>query len=75
MPKSYFHNNKSFKVNEDKKNLFLNSSVETKRITDINILLNRIKIEKKIEIKRKIIFFSLVSLGIIIFTAFLTIIN
>ena len=75
MPKSYFHNNKSFKVNQDKKNLFLNSRVETKGVADINILLNRIKIEKKNEIKRKTIFFSLVTSGIIAFTVFLTIIK
>ena len=38
--------------------------IDQKRIVDINKLLNRVKIEQKNETKRKIIFYSLVILGL-----------
>jgi hypothetical protein len=75
MQKTYFHNNKSNNENK-KKNFFTPiSNIENKRIVDINILLNRVKIEEKNEIKRKIIFFSFVTLTISLFITFIAIIK
>ena len=51
MQKTYFHNNKSFDENKDKKKLTQISKLN-KKIVDINILLNRVKIEEKNEPKR-----------------------
>jgi len=69
--KNYFHNNKIRNENKDKKKLLQFSNIETKSIVDINILLNRVKIEKKNRTKRKIVFFSLVTLTIILFGIFI----
>ena len=71
MQKNYFHNNKIRNENKDKKKLLQFSNIETKSIVDINILLNRVKIEKKNRTKRKIVFFSLVTLTIILFGIFI----
>ena len=71
MQKNYFHNNKIRNENKDKKKLLQFSNIETKSIVDINILMNRVKIEKKNRTKRKIVFFSLVTLTIILFGIFI----
>jgi len=65
MRKPYFHNDKVFSKNKEK--LFHNFNVEKKKVVDINILLNRVKIKKKIEKKKKIIFFSFVTLLLVLF--------
>ena len=69
MRKDIFYNNKL--NNEDLKITKIThlQSVNTKASVNINSLLNRVKINKKNEIKKKIISFSLVSLGMIIFTS------
>ena len=36
------------------------------KTTDINILLNRVKMTQKIELKKRIIFISLLSLGVVL---------
>ena len=59
MEKDYFHNKKLTNENGDKKKSLQSSNLNTKRVVDINILLNRVKIETKNQTKRKIIFFSL----------------
>ena len=64
MPKAYFHNSKSIYQNINIKRLSEAQSVGKKEIVDINKLLNRVKIDKKNEIKRKIIFYSLTILGL-----------
>jgi hypothetical protein len=51
------------KVGFHKKKLFDAHYTSQKQVVDINILLNRVKIDKKKEIKRKIIFFSFSILG------------
>ncbi|MDA9646271.1 hypothetical protein N9S92_00745 [Candidatus Pelagibacter sp.] len=61
MRKDIFYNNKSIDDNFEIKN---DESVIIKRVkkiqrVNINSLLNRVKIEKKNETKKKIIFFSL----------------
>jgi len=75
MQKSYFHNSKS--VNENKDNIkpprFL--SVNTKCVVDINILLNRVKIEQKNETKRKLFFYSFSVLAIALLGTFITIVK
>ena len=71
MPKNYFHDFKIRNKDKVKKKLFQFSNIETKSIVDINILLNRVKIEEKNRTKRKIIFYSLVTLTIILFGIFI----
>ena len=38
--------------------------IDQKRIVDINKILNRVKMDKKIETKKKIIFYSFIVLGL-----------
>ena len=71
MQKNYFHNNKIRNENKDKKKSLRLSNMNTKSIVDINILLNRVKIEEKDRTNRKIFFFSLVTLTIILFGIFI----
>ena len=66
MQKTYFHNFKSIKEIKYKKKIYHTLNLKKKTV-DINILLNRIKVENKNERKRKIVFFSL-----IIFTIFIS---
>ena len=75
MHKTYFHNSKITKENESKKKTLQDSSVDTKGIVDINILLNRVKIEERNQIKRKIILFSLVTVALSLFGAFIVIVK
>ena len=64
MPKFSSYKNKSINQNINTKRLFEVKRINEKRVVDINKLLNRVKIEHKNEKKRKIIFYSLVILGI-----------
>jgi len=74
MPKSFFHDAKHSNENIVKKNNNLTHKAQ-KRVVDINILLNRVKIEERNESKRKIIFFSLVTLALCLFGSFVTVIK
>ena len=75
MQKTYFHNYKLSNKNKDiKKNLQL-ADINIKSVVDINILLNKIKVEEKNEIKRKIIFYSFITLILILFGSFIAIIK
>ena len=47
MSKSYFHNQKPIYENKNQTKITPVFNVVTKRAVDINILLNRVKIEKK----------------------------
>jgi len=49
--------------------------IDQKRIVDINKLLNRVKIDQKNETKRKIIFYSLTTLVLGLFSTFIIIIK
>ena len=60
MEKIRFHNSQTIDVNLDKKQSYQNKNVDPKIVVDINKLLNRVKIEENKELKRKIIFFSLI---------------
>ena len=64
MPKVYFHNEKSIDQNINTKRLFEAQHINERQVVDINKLLNRVKIDQKNEIKRKIIFYSFVILGL-----------
>ena len=64
MRKNYFHNSKISSENKVKKKLIPSAKIEKKSVVDINILLNRVKIAEKNEIKKKIIFYSLTILGL-----------
>lgn len=72
MQKYYFHNGKLTNENKSKKKLPQSLNIDIKSVVDINILLNKIKIEEKNQIKRKIIFFSLVTTILILFGTFIT---
>ena len=75
MQKTYFHNYKISNKNKDiKKNLQL-ADINIKSVVDINILLNRVKVEEKNEIKRKIIFYSFITLILILFGSLIAIIK
>jgi len=73
MLKSYFHNHKS--LNENKKIFTLNSKINIKRAVDINMLLNRVRLEEKNELKKKIIFFSFSVFALSLFGTFIAIIK
>ena len=75
MTKSYFHNYRSTSKIENKKRLSQTLNVETQKSVNINILLNRVKIEKKNETRRKIFFFSFTTFSLMLFGIFVTIIN
>lgn len=59
MTKYYYHNFKSIDGSIEKKNFQIIKAAVQKRTVDINMLLNRVKLEKKNEIKQKIIYYSL----------------
>tara|TARA_Y100000389_G_scaffold82113_1_gene78704 strand:+ start:247 stop:474 length:228 start_codon:yes stop_codon:yes gene_type:complete len=72
MRKVYFHNQKSIEQNTNKKKLSETQRISQKQVVDINKLLNRVKIEKKNETKRKIIYYSLSILGLSLFVSLIT---
>tara|TARA_B100000767_G_scaffold256829_1_gene264205 strand:+ start:378 stop:602 length:225 start_codon:yes stop_codon:yes gene_type:complete len=59
--KTYFHNHISTAEDKDEKKTVFSHHIRKKINVDINILLNRIKIEKKKDNKRKFIFYSSVT--------------
>jgi hypothetical protein len=64
MRKIQFYNELSTDENIDTKRSPETHLVREKQVVDINKLLNRIKIDKQYEIKKKIIFYSLFILGL-----------
>ena len=64
MQKLYFNNGKSIDQNINTKRLSEAQHIGERQVVDINKLLNRVKIDQKNETKRKIIFYSLVILGL-----------
>ena len=75
MLKSYYHNNKSISENKGQKKTIPVKYIDQKRIVDINKLLNRVRIDKKNETKRKIIFCSSIIFALGLFSTLITIIN
>jgi len=68
MLKTYFYNNRSINKNKVQKKTIPVQYIDQKRIVDINKLLNRVRIDKKNETKRKIIFYSSSILAISLFS-------
>jgi hypothetical protein len=64
MQKTYFHNKEHTSEKKVKKKIISLQYIDQKRIVDINKLLNRVKIDQKNEIKRKIIFYISTVLGL-----------
>ena len=64
MQKIYFHDNKHISEKNDQKKAITVEQINQKIRVDINKLLNRVRIEKKDENKRKIIFYSSIILTI-----------
>ena len=75
MQKYYFHNGKLTNENKSKKKLPQSLNIDIKSVVDINILLNKVKIDEKNQIKRKIIFFSLVTTILILFGTFIALLK
>ena len=75
MYNNYFHNSKLIDENRNKKNLSLKNSIVKKSIVNVNILLNRIKIEEKNQSKQKIIFFSTIVFALGLCGTFISIIK
>jgi len=75
MQKNYFHDNKHTSEKNDQKKVITVEQINQKRRVDINKLLNRVRIEKKNDNKRKIIFYSSVILSLSLFSILLTIIK
>ena len=75
MPKVYFHSGKSIDQNINTKRLSEVQHVSEKQVVDINKLLNRVKIDKKNEIKRKFIFYSLTILALSLLGTLITVLK
>ena len=75
MQKTYFHDKKHINEKKVQKKTIPLQYVDQKRIVDINKLLNRVRIDKKKETKRKIIFYSLTTLALGFFSSLIIIIK
>ena len=75
MPKVYFHNEKSIDQNINTKKLSKAQNISERQVVDINKLLNRVKIDQKNETKQKIIFYSLTTLVLGLFSTFIMIVK
>ncbi len=75
MQKNYFHNRKHKSEDKVQKKTIPLQYIDQKRIVDINRLLNRVRMDKKNETKRKIIFYSLTTLALGLFSTFIIIIK
>ena len=75
MRKVYFHNEKSIDQNINTKRLSEAQHIGEKQVVDINKLLNRVKIDQKNEIKRKIIFYSFIILGLSLLGTLITLLK
>ena len=64
MQKNFFHDSKHISEKNDQKKAITVEQIKQNRRVDINKLLNRVRIEKKDENKRKIIFYSSIILTI-----------
>ncbi|MDA7489497.1 hypothetical protein N9A46_04795 [Candidatus Pelagibacter ubique] len=64
MQKTYFHDRKHTSEKKVHKKTIPAQYIDQKRIVDINKLLNRVRIDKKNETKRQIVFYSFIILGL-----------
>ena len=70
-----FDNNESISKNKVQKKTIPVQYIDQKRIVDINKLLNRVRMDKKNENKKKIIFYSLTMLALGLFSTLITVIR
>ena len=63
-----FDDNKSIKKNKVQKKTIPVQYIDQKRIVDINRLLNRVRLDKKNETRKKIIFYSSAILALSLFS-------
>ena len=70
-----FDNNKSISKNKVQKKTIPVQYIDQKRIVDINKLLNRVRMDKKNENKKKVIFYSLTILALGLFSTLITVIK
>jgi hypothetical protein len=70
-----FDNNKSISKNKVKNKTIPVQYIDQKRIVDINKLLNRVRMDKKNENKKKVIFYSLTILALGFFLTLITVIK
>ena len=75
MQKNYFHSRKHTSEKKVHKKTIPLQYINQKRIVDINKLLNRVRMDKKNETKRKFIFYSSSALVLGLFSTFIMIIN
>jgi len=75
MEKTYFHDRKNISEKKVNKKTIPLQYNDQKRIVDINKLLNRVRIDKKNETKRQIVFYSSVILSLTLFSTFIVIIK
>ena len=75
MQKTYFHDRKHISEKKVQKKTIPLQYIDQKRIVDINKLLNSVKTDQKNETKRKIIFYSLITLSIGLFSTLIMIIK
>jgi hypothetical protein len=70
-----FDNNKSISKNKVQKKTIPVQYIDQKRIVDINKLLNRVRMDKKNENKKKTIFYSLTILALGLFSTLIIVIK
>ena len=75
MRKVFYHNEKSIDQNINTKKISKAQNISEKQVVDINKLLNRVKIDQKNETKRKIIFYSLTTFVLGLFSTLIMIIK
>ena len=75
MQKAYFHDRKHNNEKKVQKKTIPLQYIDQKRIVDINKLLNRVKTDQKNETKQKIIFYSLTTLFLGLFSTLVMIVK
>ena len=75
MQKAYFHNRKHNSEKKVQKKTIPLQYIDQNRIVDINKLLNRVKTDQKNETKQKIIFYSLTTLVLGLFSTLIMIVK
>jgi len=75
MHKANFRNRKHNSEDKVQKKTIPLQYIDQKRIVDINKLLNRVRMDKKNETKKKIIFYSLITLVLGLFSTLIIVIK
>ena len=75
MQKAYFHDRKHNSEKKVQKKTIPLQYIDQKRVVDINKLLNRVKTDQKNETKQKIIFYSLTTLVLGLFSTLIMIVK